>query len=372
MQISSSTAYTLGACERVFGYSGDGINGIISALDRASDRIAFVQVRHEEQAAFMACAHAKFTGEIGVCVATSGPGAIHLLNGLYDAKADHVPVLALVGQSATFALGTEFQQEVDLQTLFKRCRVGLRSHDRRSGAGAARRRPRGAQRTESTRVTALIVPRNVQEDKAVAAPPHKLGATFSGIGYQRPRMIPHDADLQRAAEVLNAGKRVALLIGAGAVQAGDAVITLADRLQAGCAKALLGKAVLPDTLPWVTGTLGLLGTEASAELMTHCDTLLLIGTNFPYAMFLPKEGQARGIEIEADGRRIGNRYPTEVNLQGDAGDTIAALLPHINAKTDTTWRERIIAARERRSAWTQRARRSVTSTASIPKRSLRL
>ncbi len=332
---------------RVFGYSGDGVNGIIGALDRASDRIAFVQVRHEEQAAFMACAHAKFTGEIGVCVATSGPGAIHLLNGLYDAKADHVPVLALVGQSATFALGTEFQQEVDLQTLFKDVAsdYDLTIVDPAQARHAVDRAVRSALSQRS--VTALIVPRNVQEQKAVPAPPRKLGATFSGIGYQRPRSIPHEADLLRAADVLNAGKRVAMLIGAGAVHAGDAVIALADRLQAGCAKALLGKAVLPDTLPWVTGTLGLLGTEASSELMTHCDTLLLIGTNFPYAMFLPKEGQARGVEIEADGRRIGNRYPTEVNLQGDAGDTIAALLPYIEAKTDTTWRERLVASRER-------------------------
>ncbi len=332
---------------RIFGYSGDGVNGIIGALDRAADRVEFIQVRHEEQAAFMACAHAKFTGQIGVCVATSGPGAIHLLNGLYDAKADHVPVLALVGQSATFALGAEFQQEVDLQTLFKDVAADydLTIVDPAQARHAVDRAVRSALSQRS--VTALIVPRNVQEMKAVDAPPHKLGSTFSGIGYQRPRIIPHDVDLQRAADVLNAGHRVALLVGAGASDAADAVIALADRLQAGCAKALLGKAVVPDTLPWVTGTLGLLGTEASMELMTQCDTLLLIGTNFPYAMFLPKEGQARGVEIEADGRRIGNRYPTEVNLQGDAGDTIAALLPLIEQKTDTAWRERIGAARER-------------------------
>ena len=332
---------------RIFGYSGDGVNGIIGALDRASERIQFVQVRHEEQAAFMACAHAKFSGEIGVCVATGGPGAIHLLNGLYDAKADHVPVLALVGQSATFALGTEFQQEVDLQTLFKDVAADydLTISDPAQARHAVDRAVRSAISQRS--VTALIVPRNVQEMKAVEAPPQKLGATFSGVGYQRPRIIPHDRDLQRAADVLNAGKRVAMLVGAGAADAGDAVIALSDRLQAGCAKALLGKAVLPDTLPWVTGTLGLLGTEASAELMEHCDTLLLVGTNFPYAMFLPKEGQARGVEIEADGRRIGNRYPTEVNLHGDAADTIAALLPLIQPKSDTTWRERIATARER-------------------------
>jgi pyruvate dehydrogenase (quinone) len=235
---------------RTFGYSGDGVNGMVGALDRARERIEFIQVRHEEQAAFMACAHAKFTGQIGVCMATSGPGAIHLLNELYDAKADHVHVLALVGQSATFALGTEFQQEVDLQTLFKDVAsdYDLTIVDPAQARHAVDRAVRGALSQRS--VTALIVPRNVQEAKAVEAPPHKLGSTFSGIGYQRPRVIPHDIDLQRAANVLNAGKRVAILIGAGASDAADAVVALADRLEAGCAKALLGKAVLPDTLPW--------------------------------------------------------------------------------------------------------------------------
>ncbi|MBD5653696.1 MAG: thiamine pyrophosphate-requiring protein, partial [Candidatus Eremiobacteraeota bacterium] len=331
---------------RIYGYSGDGVNGIIAAIDRASDKLDFVQVRHEEQAAFMACAHAKFTGELGVCVATSGPGAIHLLNGLYDAKADHVPVLALVGQSATYALGTEFQQEVDLQTLFKDVApdYDLTIVDPAQARHAVDRAVRSSLSARS--VTALIVPRNVQEMKAVDAPPRQLGSTFSGIGYERPRIVPHDDALGKAAAVLNAGKRVAMLVGAGAIGATDEVIALAGRLQAGSAKALLGKSVIPDDLPWVTGTLGLLGTEASSEMMAHCDTLLLIGTNFPYAMFLPKEGQARGVEIEVDGRRIGNRYPTEVNLQGDVADTITALLPLIEPKTDTSWREQIARNRE--------------------------
>ena len=266
---------------RIFGYSGDGVNGIIAALDRAAEKIEFVQVRHEEQAAFMACAHAKFTGELGVCVATGGPGAIHLLNGLYDAKADHVPVLALVGQSATFALGAEFQQEVDLQTLFKDVAADydLTIVDRAQARHAVDRAVRSSLAARA--VTALIVPRNVQEMKAVPAPPRKLGSTFSGIGYERPRILPPQSALERAAAVLNAGERVALLVGAGASGATDEIIALAARLQAGCAKALLGKSVVPDDLPWVTGTLGLLGTEASSEMMTHCDTLLLIGTNFP-------------------------------------------------------------------------------------------
>jgi pyruvate dehydrogenase (quinone) len=349
---------------RIFGYSGDGVNGIIAAIDRAQDKLDFVQVRHEEQAAFMACAHAKFTGELGVCVATSGPGAIHLLNGLYDAKADHVPVLALVGQSATFALGAEFQQEVDLQTLFKDVAgdYDLTIVDPAQARHAVDRAVRSALSARS--VTALIVPRNVQEMKAVEAPPRKLGATFSGIGYARPRVLPPQAELARAAAVLNAGERVALLVGAGAAGATDEVIALAGRLQAGCAKALLGKAVIPDDLPWVTGTLGLLGTEASSDMMTECDTLLLIGTNFPYAMFLPKEGQARGVEIDVDGRRIGNRYPTEVNLQGDAADTIAALLPLVEPKTDTRWRERI-AAKRAHSERVNAARADITGAGGI-------
>lgn len=349
---------------RIFGYSGDGVNGIIAALDRAQDKLDFVQVRHEEQAAFMACAHAKFTGELGVCVATGGPGAIHLLNGLYDAKADHVPVLALVGQSATFALGTEFQQEVDLQTLFKDVAgdYDLTIVDPAQARHAVDRAVRSALSARS--VTALIVPRNVQEMKAVEAPPRKLGATFSGIGYARPRVLPPETELARAAAVLNAGERVALLVGAGAAGATDEVIALAGRLQAGCAKALLGKAVIPDDLPWVTGTLGLLGTEASSDMMAQCDTLLLVGTNYPYAMFLPKEGQARGVEIEVDGRRIGNRYPTEVNLQGDAADTIAALLPLIEPKTDTRWRDQI-AAKRRHSERVNAARAEIAGSGGI-------
>ncbi|MEA2663276.1 MAG: hypothetical protein QOI11_220 [Candidatus Eremiobacteraeota bacterium] len=349
---------------RIFGYSGDGVNGIIAAIDRAGEKIDFVQVRHEEQAAFMACAHAKFTGELGVCVATGGPGAIHLLNGLYDAKADHVPVLALVGQSASFALGGEFQQEVDLQTLFKDVApdYDLTIANPAQARHALDRAVRSALSQRS--VTALIVPRDVQEMKAVAAPPRKLGATYSGIGYQRPRVIPHDADLARAAQVLNAGQRVALLVGAGAAGATDAIVALADRLQAGCAKALLGKAVVPDDYPWVTGTLGLLGTEASSDMMQHCDTLLMIGTNFPYAMFLPKEGQARGVEIEVDGRRIGNRYPTEVNLHGDAADTIAALLPLLEQKSDASWRARI-AQHRARSERVDAAREGIAGRAGI-------
>jgi pyruvate dehydrogenase (quinone) len=339
---------------RIFGYPGDGINGIIAAIDahqkahaRAADAIDFVQVRHEEQAAFMACAHAKFTGELGVCLATSGPGAIHLLNGLYDAKADHVPVLALAGQAATTAIGSEYQQEVDLQSLFKDVAseylvtlmhpAGVRHAIDRAVRGAV------SERT----VTALIFPKDLQEEPAVELPPHLMNYNASSVGLSRSRLVPDDDGLRHAAEVLNAGRKVAILAGAGAIGAEDLVELTADRLQAGCAKALLGKAVLPDDLPWVTGTIGLLGTAASSDMMRACDTLLMIGTNYPFAQFLPHEGHARGVQIDLNAARLGVRFPTEVNLQGSARDTLEALLPLLAQKTDTSWRASL-AGKEKR------------------------
>ena len=339
---------------RIFGYPGDGINGIIGAIhvhqkkhEKNGDAIEFVQVRHEEQAAFMACAHAKFTGELGVCLATSGPGAIHLLNGLYDAKNDHVPVLALTGQSATTAIGSEYQQEVDLQNLFKDVAseylVTLMNPAQvRHCIDRAVRGSLGA-RT----VTALIFPKDLQEEKAVEQPPHMMNFNASSIGVSLGRMLPRDEDLSRAAEVLNAGSKVAMLVGAGAFGAEQELETVADLLQAGCAKALLGKAVLPDDLPWVTGTIGLLGTIASSNMMSECDTLLMVGTNYPYAQFLPKEGQARGVQIDVNASRIGVRYPTEVNLQGSSADTLRALIPLLTRKTDTAWREQIAGWRKK-------------------------
>ncbi|MBV9027794.1 MAG: thiamine pyrophosphate-requiring protein [Candidatus Eremiobacteraeota bacterium] len=330
---------------RIYGYPGDGINGIMGALDRTDGKIDFIQVRHEEQAAFMACAHAKFTGEVGVCLATSGPGAIHLLNGLYDAKLDHQPVVAIVGQSSTAALGGAYQQEVDLNVLFKDVAseycysvmnpIALRH--------VVDRAFRIALATRS--VTAIILPKDVQAMKAVKEPPHAHNTIHSSAGYRRPRILPQEDDLRRAAVVLNAGKRVAMLVGQGAADAEDALIAVADRLGAGCAKALLGKAVLADTLPWVTGTIGLLGTRPSNDMMRECDTLFLIGTSFPYGEFLPKEGQARGVQIDIDGRMLGMRYPIEVNLCGDAGETLRALLPLLEQKSDTAWRDSIAANR---------------------------
>jgi pyruvate dehydrogenase (quinone) len=331
---------------RLYGYPGDGINGIMGALERTKGKIEFVQVRHEEQAAFMACAHAKFTGDVGVCVATSGPGAIHLLNGLYDAKMDHQPVVAIVGQSSTAALGGAYQQEVDLSALFKD--VAHEYCYAVSNPIALRhvvdRAFRIALATRS--VTTIIVPKDIQEMKAVATPPHAHDTVHTGIGYARPRVIPHDADLRRAADVLNAGRRVAMLIGQGASGAEEPLIAVADRLGAGCAKALLGKAVLPDDLPWVTGTIGLLGTRPSSDMMRECDTLFVIGSSFPYGEFLPKEGHARGVQIDLDGRMLGLRYPMEVNLCGDAAETLRALLPLLDVKHDDSWRRKLHANRK--------------------------
>ena len=326
---------------RIYGYPGDGINGLMGALDRASERIDFVQARHEELAAFMATAHAKFTGEVGVCLATSGPGAIHLLNGLYDAKADHQPVLAIVGQQARAALGGDYQQEVDLLSLFndvahEYVHMATVPAQIRHLVDRAMRIARD-QRT----VTCLIVPNDLQELDAVETPPRKHGTVHSGIGTTGRSVLPAEADLRAAADVLNAGQRVAILAGAGALHAGDELVSTAERLNAGIAKALLGKAAVPDALPFVTGSIGLLGTQPSWQMMSGCDTLLMVGSSFPYSEFLPKEGQARGVQIDLDGRRLSIRYPMEINLVGDSRATLQALLPMLQQKTDRGWREEI-------------------------------
>ncbi|HET6632703.1 MAG TPA: thiamine pyrophosphate-requiring protein [Rhodanobacteraceae bacterium] len=326
---------------RIYGYPGDGINGLMGALDRAGDRFDYVRARHEEMCAFMACAHAKYTGELGVCMATSGPGAIHLLNGLYDAKLDHMPVLAIVGQSARMAIGGHFQQEVDLGSLFKDV-AGDYVHTAMVPAQMRHLVDRAVRVALAKRtVTCLIVPNDLQDLPAVKKPPRKHNAIHSGVGYTAPRVVPQDADLRRAAEVLNAGEKVAILVGAGALGATDEVIEVADLLGAGVAKALLGKAALPDDLPWVTGAIGLLGTKPSWDLMTGCDTLLMIGTRFPYSEFLPPEGQARSVQIDLDGSMLSMRYPNEVNLVGDSALTLRALKPLLKPKTTRAWREEI-------------------------------
>ena len=324
---------------RIYGYPGDGINGLLGALDRAGDRFEFVQVRHEEMAAFMASAHAKFTGELGVCMATSGPGASHLLTGLYDAKADHMPVLAIAGQQARTAIGAHYQQEIDLQVLFndvaEYVETAMVPAQVRHITDRAIRIALGKRA-----VTALVFPNDLQ-DLAMEEPPRKHGAVFSGVGWTAPKVVPFAADISRAADVLNAGKKVALLGGAGAKGATDEVIAIADALGAGAAKALLGKDVLADDLPWVTGQIGLLGTKPSYDLMMECDTLLMLGSGFPYSEFLPKEGQARGVQVDIDPGMLSIRYPMEVNLTGDVTETCKALLPLLTRKTNTGWRETI-------------------------------
>jgi pyruvate dehydrogenase (quinone) len=326
---------------RIFGYPGDGINGILGALNRAGDDPELVQVRHEEMAAFMACAHAKFTGEVGVCLATSGPGAVHLLNGLYDAKLDHQPVVAIVGQQARSSLGGSYQQEIDLDSLFKD--VAHEYVHVASDAVQIRHLVDRAMRIAKVErtVTCLIVPNDVQDSPAVPEPPHAHGTLQSGVGFPKTRVLPVTSELERAAEVLNAGEKVAILVGAGALGAAEEVVQAADLLGAGVAKALLGKAVLPDDLPWVTGSIGLLGTRPSWDMMMGCDTLLMIGSSFPYSEFLPRPGQARGVQIDIDGRMVSIRYPMEVNLVGDSAATLQALIPLLRRKGDRSWRESI-------------------------------
>ena len=323
---------------RIYGYPGDGINGIMGAIGRAENRLEFIQVRHEEMAAFMACGHAKFTGHLGVCLATSGPGAIHLLNGLYDAKLDHQPVVAIVGQQRRAALGGDYQQEVDLVSLFKDVAHEY-VHEVTTAAQMRHLIDRAIRIALAERtVTCVIVPNDVQELDAVETPPREHGTIHSGVGYSPPRITPSLTDLERAAGILNSGKKVAMLIGAGALHATDEVIEVAERLGAGVAKALLGKAVVPDDLPYVTGAIGLLGTKPSWEMMNECDTLLMVGSNFPYSEFLPKEGQARGVQIDIDGRLLSIRYPMEVGLVGDSKETLRALLPLLEHQQDRSFR----------------------------------
>lgn len=324
---------------RVYGYPGDGVGGLDVALEKAKDVMEYVQVRHEEMAAFMASAHAKFTGQVGLCYATSGPGAVHLLNGLYDAKMDHVPVVALVGQQARSGLGASYQQEVDLQSLFQDVAeyVGFASVPQQvrhliDRAVRIAHNKRG--------VTCVILPNDLQEVDYVD-PPVAHGATHTSVGYAGPAKLPDEAILREAAEILNKGKKVAMLVGAGALDATDEVIDVAERLQAGVAKALLGKAAVPDDLPFVTGSIGLLGTKPSWELMKNCDTFLMVGSAFPYSEFLPDPGAARGVQIDIDGSRLSLRYPMDVNIVGDSATTLRALLPMLMPKKESGWRRGI-------------------------------
>jgi pyruvate dehydrogenase (quinone) len=326
--------------EHVFAYAGDGINGILAAWGRAENKPQFIQARHEEMAAFEAVGYAKFTGRVGVCMATSGPGAIHLLNGLYDAKLDHVPVVAIVGQTSRSAMGGSYQQEVDLLSLFKDVAseyvqmVTVPEQlpnvlDRAIRTALAERAP-----------TAIIIPSDVQE-LAYAPPSHAFKMVPSSIGIDWPSTVPADEAIARAADILNSGSKVAILAGQGARGARRELEMVAELLGAGVAKPLLGKDVLSDELPYVTGAIGLLGTRPSYEMMKHCDTLLTVGSSFPYTQFLPEFDQARAVQVDIDGKFIGMRYPYEANLVGDSAATLRALIPHLKHKEDRGWRQAI-------------------------------
>ena len=348
--------------EQVFAYPGDGINGLLAAWGRAEDKPQFVQARHEEMAAFEAVGFAKFSGGVGVCAATSGPGAVHLLNGLYDAKLDHVPVVAIVGQTERSAMGGSYQQEIDLLSLFKdvcsdyvqMCTVPEQLPnliDRAIRVAATERAP-----------TCLIFPSDVLE-LPYEPPGHAFKQVPSSIGMSTPAICPDDGAVHEAADILNAGERVALLVGQGARGCAAELTQVADLLGAGAAKALLGKDVLPDDLPWVTGSIGLLGTTASYRLMMDCDTLLTVGSNFPYTQFLPPLNQARAIQIDRSGKWIGMRYPYELNLVGDAKVTLQAILPLLERKADRSWREKIEA--EVVDWWETAERRAMTGAEPI-------
>jgi pyruvate dehydrogenase (quinone) len=327
---------------RVFGYTGDGIDPVMGALRRAGGDPELVTARHEEMAAFMATGHAKYTGGLGVCLSTQGPGAVHMLNGLYDAKLDGQPVLALVGQQATSVLGSEYQQEIDLQRLAgDACAQFVQSVmspeqlpmvlDRAIRVALATRSP-----------TCLVLPVDVQREERPDELPQEHGVMVSSPGLPRPLVVPQDADLERAAAVLHAGERVALLVGQGAAGAAEEVYAIADRLGAGIATSLLGKPVLDERRPEVTGVMGHLGTTAAQELLQGCDTLLLVGTNDPWTEFYPPPGQARAVQIDLDGRNLAVRYPVEVPLVGDARLTLRALLEQLDERTGGgAWRQEV-------------------------------
>lgn len=325
-----------------YGFPGDGIGGLDGALERAqSDHKDFTYIRptHEEIAAFMACAHAKFTGEVGVCMATSGPGAVHLLNGLYDAKMDNQPVVAVVGQQGLVSLGSEAQQQLNLERVFadvagyvQTVTAPMQAQlvvDRAVRIARAQRCP-----------TVVILPADIQEAD-MAEPTLEHWVSRTGVGHASTALTPPEPELRRAADVLNAGKKIAMIVGQGARGATDEVIAIADRLGAGVITALLGKDVVPGDLPYHTQQLGLLGSRPSYDMMQDCDTLLMVGSNYPYAEFLPKTGQARGVQIDLSSRHLSLRYPMEVNLAGDAKATLTALLPLLNHQGDRSWQEKV-------------------------------
>ncbi len=328
---------------RFYGFPGDGVGGLDGALERGQSEgkdFTYIRPTHEEIAAFMACAHAKFTGEVGVCMATSGPGAVHLLNGLYDAKMDNQPVVAIVGQQGLVSLGSDTQQQLNLERVFTDVAGYVQTVTTPMQAQLVVDRAvriAGAQRCP----TVVILPADIQ-DADMATPTLEHWVSRTGVGHASTALTPPESELRRAAEALNAGRKVAMIVGQGARGATDEVIAVAERLGAGIVTALLGKDVVPGDLPYHTQQLGLLGSRPSYDMMQDCDTLLMVGSNYPYAEFLPETGQARGVQIDLSPRHLSLRYPMEVNLAGDAKATLAALLPHLQEQTDRGWQEQVI------------------------------
>lgn len=323
--------------ERVFGYSGDGINGFMGALRRARPDVEFIQARHEETAAFMAVGHAKYTGRVGVVTSTQGPGAVHLLNGLYDAKLDGVPVVAIVGQQSRSVLGSAYMQEIDLATLFKDVAAQFAQLvstpeqvpmvlDRAFRAALATRSP-----------CVVIVPHDIQS-ASLPELGQKHGIVVTAPGWNTAVAVAREDDLAAAADVLNAGSKVALLVGQGARHAQAEVVAIAEKLGAGIATSLLGKPYVDESLPFAVGTMGHLGTTASAHLLGNCDTLLIVGSNDPWTEFYPPPGSARAVQIDLDERKIGNRYPVEVGLPGDAAHTLQLLTTRLSPRDPGQWR----------------------------------
>ncbi len=320
---------------------GDGINGFIEALRARQEHIRFIQVRHEEAAALMACGYAKYTGRLGVCLATSGPGAIHLLNGLYDAKLDGAPVLALTGQTYHDLVGTRYQQEVDLLSLFKD--VSVYNQQLLSSGQAQALVDAGCRAALACRgVAHLTCPVDLQEQSlSQDEPSAKKVANHTSSKWTPPIVVPQDHDLEAAASLLNSGKKTVILAGQGSLQAGDELEQCADQLAAPIVKPLLGKAAVPDDSPYTTGGIGLLGTLPSELAMEECDSLLMVGTSFPYLEYYPRSDQAHAVQIDSDPTRIGLRFPVDIGLTGDAKATLKTLSAETPApqQTGRFWRK---------------------------------
>jgi pyruvate dehydrogenase (quinone) len=334
--------------EVVFGLPGDGINGIIEALRTQREQIRFIQVRHEESAAFMACGYAKYTGKLGVCLATSGPGAIHLLNGLYDAKNDFAPVLAITGHTYHDLINTHYQQDVNVVGLYQD--VALYNNQITGAQHVTAATDMACRRALTERGVAHInFPVDLQEQTLSDDEPSMMKEhEHTSEAWQRPILTPPTSDIERAANLLNAGTKTAILCGQGALGCGELIEEIAERLAAPVIKALLGKAVIPDDSPYTTGGIGLLGTLPSELAMEECDTLLIVGSNMPYSNYYPPPGQAKAVQIDANPANIGWRYQVDIGLAGDARATLEALLPFIEQRSDRSFLE---TARERMQDW---------------------